>query len=96
MTENRHIRAELRESFETRSALETLPTLHPDLETAQHGFVLTSANGEQSRDRAGLFLVERHQGRLSSDSDPGRGTVFHVDLPLARSAEHQDHEVAQT
>ncbi|MGH7859257.1 MAG: two-component system sensor histidine kinase NtrB, partial [Candidatus Binatia bacterium] len=30
-------------------------------------------------------VVQEHRGRISVESDPGHGAVFHVELPLARS-----------
>jgi signal transduction histidine kinase len=29
-------------------------------------------------------IVEEHCGRIEVETAPGRGTTFHVDLPLAR------------
>jgi two-component system phosphate regulon sensor histidine kinase PhoR len=41
-------------------------------------------------------IVNRHRGRLSIDSEVGRGSVFTVMLPVARSEERRGAEAGET
>ncbi|MCL5670504.1 MAG: ATP-binding protein [Acidobacteria bacterium] len=38
--------------------------------------------------------MERHQGRIDVKSEPGRGTLFTISLPLQAAAVAPTHEVA--
>jgi signal transduction histidine kinase len=43
---------------------------------------------------ARTMVVERHGGTLTFDTDPGRGTTFHVRLPFVAAASPEDLKVA--
>jgi signal transduction histidine kinase len=43
---------------------------------------------------ARTMVVERHGGTLTFDTDPGRGTTFHVRLPFVATASPEDLKVA--
>ncbi len=40
------------------------------------------------------IIIERHQGRIDVKSEPGRGTLFTISLPLQAAAVAPTHEVA--
>lgn len=52
---------------------EPFQRLHPAEKGSAHGLGLAIAH----------VIVERHSGRLWVESEPGRGSVFHIELPAA-------------
>ena len=52
-------------------------------------FFTTKATGMGMGLPISQTIVEGHEGRIWADSTPGRGTVFHVTLPLARACEER-------
>lgn len=73
-----HLRIEVRDEgsgFDMRYAgrlFEPFQRLHPTEQGGGNGLGLAIAHA----------IVERHGGRIEADSEPGRGSVFHVELPL--------------
>ena len=63
---------------------EVLPTIFDS-------FVSTKANGMGVGLAISQTIVEAHQGRLSVHSEPGRGTVFSLTIPLARGSAERDN-----
>ena len=53
-------------------------------------FFTTKAGGMGMGLPISMTIVENHEGRIWADSEPGRGTVFHLSLPLAAGADTPD------
>lgn len=50
-------------------------------------FVTTKEGGMGMGLAISQTIVENHEGRIWAESEPGRGSIFHIALPLAASAE---------
>lgn len=85
-----YMRIEVRDEgsgFDMRYAgrlFEPFQRLHPTDHGGGNGLGLAIAQA----------IVERHGGRIAADSEPGRGSVFRVELPLAPGAEPTGPEIA--